>query len=286
LALEWLSNADSNFFIWMHYMDVHEPHLPVNNYSPKVSNRKLYDLNAKMGSKNPDITPNDLECLIKINNAEIQEIDKEIGTFYNNLKNNKILDDTYIIITADHGQQFMEHGRLGHGLDLYDELVHVPLLILGPDITETKIEEVVSLIDLAPTVLDIIRVEPPKSFKGISLKPLLHGKKTNTSPAISEEGRTEHKRPLLGKLDFSNKKISLRTDMWKYIYNEHAKHELYNILHDKCETNNLIDVEKKIANQMKEQILSHLSNLCANSKKGTDSKQNIRNKIGKLKGRV
>lgn len=286
LALQWLSNTDSNFFLWMHYMDVHEPHLPINKYSPKMSKKKLYGLNAKIGSDNPKITSDDLKCLIELNNAEIREIDELIWSFYISLKNKDILNNTYIIITADHGQQFMEHGRIGHGLDLYEELIHVPLLILGPDINETKVKEVVSLIDLAPTILDILGIEPSKSFKGKSVKPLLHGKKIIASPAISEEGRTEHKRPSLDRLDFSNKKVSLRTNTWKYIYNEHKKHELYNLVDDKCEKNNLTDSEKIIANDMNERILIHIRNSCDTIEKRSTSKQDIIKGIKKLKGRV
>ncbi|MDO8724575.1 MAG: sulfatase-like hydrolase/transferase [Candidatus Methanoperedens sp.] len=279
MAFEWLSNvSDSNFFIWMHYMDTHEPHLPINKYSPKISKRKLYDLNKNMGSVNPKLDDDDLEKLIGLYNAETRYVDEAIGAIYNFLKYNNLINNTYVIITADHGQQFMEHGQLGHGLYLYDELIHVPLIIIGPGIGEIKINEVISLIDLAPTILDLLGFDTTNSFKGKSLKPLLYSNEIIPTLTISEEARSERKMPLNGKLDFSQKKISLRTNKWKYIYNETKKHELYNLETDKYEKNNLIDLENEIANELLTKVLNHINNLSTSSKINFE-KNNIRKKV-------
>lgn len=119
------------------------------------------------------------------------------------------LVNTIVIVTADHGEAFGEHGCFGHGF-LCEELIHVPLIIAGQGIKAgTVVREPIELIDLAPTVADFVGIESPLQFHGKSLLPV-----------IGEEGRvaTGIVSTLVGKL--ANSAVAYPTPNWKYIRTE------------------------------------------------------------------
>jgi arylsulfatase A-like enzyme len=81
-----------------------------------------------------------------------------------------------VIVTADHGEEFLDHGALEHGHTLYQELLHVPLLVWGSHVRAARHEEPVSQVDVLPTVLDAVGIDPPDGLDGASLWPLLTGR--------------------------------------------------------------------------------------------------------------
>ena len=90
------------------------------------------------------------------------------------LRKNKIYDNTMIIITGDHGEAFGEHDSLGHGLQLYDEVIHIPLIIKLPSPQSGRqIDKLVQSIDIMPTILDMLGIELPYYAQGVSLIPLM-----------------------------------------------------------------------------------------------------------------
>jgi arylsulfatase A-like enzyme len=93
------------------------------------------------------------------------------------LRDRGLLDDTLIVVTSDHGEEFLDHGSLeGHQWTLYDEVLHVPLVIRPPGGGEAKrVDRLVSLLDVAPTILDLLRLTPPATFEGASLVPWMGG---------------------------------------------------------------------------------------------------------------
>ena len=177
---------------------------------------------------------------------------------------NNTLDDTFVIITADHGQQFMEHGRHGHGLHLYDELIRVPLIMVGPGLEGQVISRQVSLLDLAPTILDMLEVKKPDAFLGSSLLPLITGKEpeAGSSEAVSEtdtgSGIARVRENFKPQLDPRRRRISLRTGSWKYIYTEGEPDELYDLENDPGETQNAIESRPEIAAELLAKITAHI----------------------------
>src|SRR5262249_22562701 len=84
------------------------------------------------------------------------------------------LDNALVVIVSDHGEEFIEHGRTSHGRTLYEESVHVPFIVVGPGVAAgRRVAENVSLIDLAPTLLDLLGLPPEPRFEGRSLAPLV-----------------------------------------------------------------------------------------------------------------
>jgi arylsulfatase A-like enzyme len=121
--------------------------------------------------------------------AEIAVADREIGRVQNFLEH-RFPGRWILLVSADHGEAFGEHGTFQHTKTLYDELLHVPLLASGPGIFQARtVEERVGLIDLGPTILDLFGVPTPATFEGQSLVPLLAGHGAPLTRPLCAEGR-------------------------------------------------------------------------------------------------
>ena len=272
-AISWLKNNSSNFFLWLHYMDTHANYAPPKNYKPSyISLKEVRKLNENIHNTKGE---NNVKKLIDLYDGEIRYVDYNIGLFLNELKKMRISDDTFIIITADHGEEFGEHGGYMHTPKLYDELIRVPLIIIGPELENRIISKQVSLLGLAPTVLDLLNIKKPITFQGDSLLPLMKGMKTEFSDAISEVCVWE-KDPF--KIDLKKRKTSLRTEQWKYILNEDGSEELYNLQDDPRERKNLVEKEREKVIKFKSKIMKHIL-----TEQEMDEKEKLREKIKMLK---
>ncbi len=144
-------------------------------------------------------------------------MDKAIGA----LHDFGLMDNTLLVITSDHGEQFGEHGIIGHGRQVFDELIRIPLLMQGPaPFDEPRVvEESVGLIDVMPTFFDWARLEQLPGSHGRSLLPLLTGDRTKGHPVISEERVVPHN------TEPGTKRLlaSVRDSEWKYIVEYDAK---------------------------------------------------------------
>ncbi|MES1176534.1 MAG: sulfatase [Myxococcales bacterium] len=165
-------NTGKQFFAWAHYMDPHDQY----NKHPE---------SPDFGNKNRD------------------RYDNEV--FYTDLWLGKLLDfaraqpwwkDTVLIVSADHGEAFGEHGFYKHAFEIWEVLTRVPLLVSGPGIKPRRIDERRSHIDLAPTILDIMGLPPEPSFMGKSVLPELQGAAPdNREPILSELTEDSHNPP-------------------------------------------------------------------------------------------
>src|SRR3989344_3945822 len=204
-------NSNNKFFLWVHYIEPHHPYNRGSQYRSQFSKEKitLYDV----WKTNKDIQlatvyrqkpayaierylpiPNStIETAKALYDAEIYSVDSSIGKLVGKLDQLGLKDKTIIIITADHGEEFYDHGGFMHHT-LYYENVHVPLLIYyTAKLPPKRIKETVSTIDIFSTVLDVANTESPENVDSASLLPLI---KTSKSPvgryAISElYGRTK-----------------------------------------------------------------------------------------------
>jgi arylsulfatase A-like enzyme len=175
LGIKLLSKPESTgkpFFARAHYMDPHDQY----NKHPE---------SPEFGNKNRD------------------RYDSEV--FYTDIWLGKLLDfarwqpwwkNTVVIVTADHGEAFGEHGFYKHAFEIWDVLTHVPLLVFGPGVKPRRITERRSHIDLAPTILDIMGFPPEPSFVGKSMLPELAGAPAdNREPILSELTEDSHNLP-------------------------------------------------------------------------------------------
>jgi arylsulfatase A-like enzyme len=171
-ALEWLREQGNRpFFLYIQSMDVHDyrPPEPFASQFKGTGFRGHHIETADLSALAPEFIAQLKKSLDRYD-ATIAYADHQIGLLLDELEKLGVADRTLIVITADHGEPLLQRGHLAHGTTLHEELVHVPLLIHAPWArTALEIDDVVSLIDLAPTLADIARVEISTAFKGRSL---------------------------------------------------------------------------------------------------------------------
>jgi arylsulfatase A-like enzyme len=124
-----------------------------------------------------DLSQADWHRIVALYDGEIAFTDSAIAGLLGGLDSRNLTENTLIVFLSDHGEEFFEHGGFEHGHSLYQELIHVPLLFALPGkLTEgARISRPVRLLDVAPTILDFLDIDPPPDFEGVSIKPLLTG---------------------------------------------------------------------------------------------------------------
>lgn len=203
-------NKQSKFFLYLHILEVHD-----------AKNVSEYDKN-------------------------ILYEDEGISIILNKLKELNLAQKTIIIITADHGQEIFDHGNFGHGYTLYDEVIHVPLIIKIPFINHKIIENQVGSIDIAPTILDLLNISIPEQFQGNSFVPLIMG--------YEKENETVY-----SKLQTL---ISLRRNDFKFIYDTKTNYsELYYLRNDPKEKINLAEENSSITKELKNELMEWLKSV-------------------------
>jgi arylsulfatase A-like enzyme len=121
------------------------------------------------------LTQAEHEHLVRLYDGNLAYVDREVGHLRRMLEGSGVWDRTVLILTADHGEELLEHGRIGHGQSLYDESLHIPLIVRFPRGTGrsgARVRELVDLLDVAPTIAEIFGVSgeaAPRSFEGRSL---------------------------------------------------------------------------------------------------------------------
>ena len=248
-AISWLrKQSRSNFFLWIHYMDVHYPYLPPRKYLQKFRSKsisrgemlRLQELELKQDAEK--ISNDDLQKIIDLYDGGILYVDDKLRELIDEIKEMGIYENIFVIITADHGDEFKDHGGMSHHAKFYEELIHIPLIIRGPGINSgIIIDDPVSQLDIAPTILDLLNIQEVEDFQGNSLVPIMNGLKTIKSKGIiSETLQNKGKMTLDGK---GYRLTSYRTNGWKYILNEeNGQRELYNIQADPKEKRNLYPI--------------------------------------------
>jgi len=180
--IEKLKQNSAPFFLYLHYLDPHDPYNPPEEY------REIFKGQLK---NTPYKYSQDMLDNIGLYNGEIRYLDTELGKLFRFLKEKELYDDMMIIIIGDHGEQFEEHGNLGHGFSLYNEEVHVPLMIkpARKHLRARSISETVSTVDIMPTIFSRIGVPTPPGYPGVSL---LDRKAIKNRPAVMSEIRRIH----------------------------------------------------------------------------------------------
>lgn len=167
LAIDWLkANADNDFFLWIHYYDPHVPYAPPAEYladkkpAPGMGNYFGPIALASIRSGFLALSLEQREWLRTLYDSEVRYVDDNIGLLIDHLKKLKIYNDTLIVLTSDHGEEFWEHGGCEHGHTLYNEVLQVPLIVklIGSSSKET-VAQPVSIGSIAPTVLELCKIK-------------------------------------------------------------------------------------------------------------------------------
>lgn len=151
-----MAKVNRPFFLYLHYLDPHDPYTPPEKYdrfSGPVSYREHDPRTLKF---------------VNAYDGEILYMDAAIGSLLEHLKKRGLYDNTHIVIVGDHGEQFKERGHLGHGFQLHNEEIHVPLIVKAPGGGRT-IDYTVSTVDVFPTLVELAGVPMPAFVQGGSL---------------------------------------------------------------------------------------------------------------------
>lgn len=226
-VLPWLeAHHQEPFFLWLHYFDPHHPHEPPAPYNQMF----VHDLYA----------------------GEIAYADESLGTLLDHLKRLGVYDRTLIVFTADHGEGNGEHRESTHSLLMYNSTLHVPLMIRTPGGASHRVSQWVSLVDVLPTVLDILDISPPEDIQGVSLKPYLSG-----PPAEDDAGPPRYAETLSPRLSRGWGELrGLLDGHHKYIHG--PRPELYDLAQDPHELDNLIEHQPALAADLREQLQGYL----------------------------
>ena len=247
-VMSWLRRYDRGkpLFLWVHYMDVHNPFAPPEDWLEGFDSRiDAFLFNYRVDPEKP--SSDDVEKLKKLYEGEVRYVAYSLSELLSFIEDRGLLEDSIVIITADHGEAFMEHGKLGHAYDiLYNEVLHVPLLIYGLDESK-RVDDYVQLMDLAPTILDVLGIRRPRTFMGRSFYPLIRGEEVEERPIFSESAVPD----LINlRYDTSRYIVSVVYEGWKLIYDlihsGKPKLELYNLRKDFGERVNLVEDEPEI----------------------------------------
>jgi len=264
-AMDWLKeNKGKKFFLFLHGYDAHGQNVPAEGFDYRFVD-KGYDRKFTGSAQEQEalreegldkgfvsIRAEDVKFWRAIYDEKIQRTDARFKGFLDELKKMGLLDKTIFVLTSDHGTEFHEHKRFDHGFSLYDELIHVPLVIKLPQqITGKVITDQISSLDIMPTILDLLDVKMPAraqdQLRGQSLIPALQGKPV----ARDVYAETDYRQ-------YTYKRSVITKDGWKFIYTlENRGRELYNLKSDPHELSNLVEKEPKRAYELEQQLFAH-----------------------------
>lgn len=250
---EWIDEAQSPWFLWTQYMDVHGPYLPGDDftYRNKFRAERLWRKAAVNAPE--EITEDEHEELWRNYRKEVEYLDREIGTFLERLEANGDLENTAIIVVGDHGDEFKEHELYGHKNLPYDELTRVPLIIKFPESVSIEqpstVDTPVRTIDILPTFLDIanadLSTEMEARLVGESLLPIISGEDPNFETIVTEK-------EMRGEDDL---RFGFRTERWKYLYDGKEDTEyLYDLEEDPLEKTDIGTEKPEVTKRFRKQL--------------------------------
>lgn len=194
--LRWtLQHPEAPFFGWIHAWDAHFPYMDRPPYNRMfVDHRLNLVLNSttrhEINKGQRTLQTADVEFQKGLFDGAINYLDKQIGSLVRELERLDLLANTILVITADHGEAFMEHQLVEHTECLYDEVLRVPLIFFGPGLTGgRRVREQVRSIDIMPTLLDLCGLSPKSEIQGVSLVPWFQGGVSDSLLAASETER-------------------------------------------------------------------------------------------------
>ena len=224
------------FFLYLHTIDPHGPNVPSKPYDTLFTDNPRPPGSASMLAMRPQ--PRRIKNTIALYDSEIRYSDDQFGEFVQGLRDRGLYEDTVIWFVSDHGEEFLDHGRGGHGTQLFNEVVEVPLILKlpGQEHAGLTVDTPVSLVDVMVTQLNLLERHAPETLAGRNLLDLL-GKEPESTPVFLDLNLVAGTKQVL----HVSKGIVL--DDYKYIEElaPEPRKFLFNIREDPGEMNNLLD---------------------------------------------
>jgi arylsulfatase A-like enzyme len=198
-AGKWLETrkADKPFFLYVHTIDPHVPYFPPRRYvemydsqpyDGPIEGAKTAHQLGKIKGKGMVINERDKQRLEALYDGEVTYHDDQLALFVEKMRQLGFLENTALIVTSDHGEEFFDHGSVGHGHSLWEEMIHAPFMVRLPGAQagkSSRIAHETTNVDVFPTVCELLGVEIPAEVEGRSLVPLLKGERLPGAPSAS-----------------------------------------------------------------------------------------------------
>lgn len=268
---EWLNarETDEPFFLLVNYLEPHLEYRPPRRLAERyLPDGVAYEEAMEIPQEpweyiagNVSLSESDVRTLRALYRAEVAYVDEQLATLRDTLRNAGELEDTVFVVTADHGENIGDHGLMDHQYCLYDTLVHVPLVLDGGGFSDRDdVEDLVGLVDLAPTLLDEIGIDAPEareSFQGTSFHP-----DADSDPRGFVVSEYLEPQPSMDALErnvgdlpesvyrYDRSLRAIRTPEYKLIRGSDGSLELYHLTADEAETKNVVDTLPAIADDL------------------------------------
>jgi arylsulfatase A-like enzyme len=248
-------NRKEKFFLFLHFFDPHWDYIMHQKYNYFENYDGLIQSGQKIGELlelAKDMTDHDIKFVKSMYDSEIKFTDEYIGKIIKKLKDLNLYSSTAIFFTADHGEEFLERGNyyIGHGKTLYQEQIHIPLIIKLQNNSIKKIrDELIGINDIFPTVIDIAQLKKPKNYR-------FEGKAINFEKKLNKNSKF-----IVSETHRGDDLVSVTWNSWKLIYHiKNDVYELYNLKNDNKELHNLFydNKDKDFIANMKKIIFKHL----------------------------
>ncbi len=275
-AGNWIeANKDDRFFAYIQTIDPHVPYDPPgefvrmydqSEYEGQVRPRMTGDLLEKAKRQPPEVVfdARDKRRIKALHDGEITQHDRFFGAFLERLAALGLADDTLIVVTSDHGEEFDDHGSWGHGHSVYQELLHVPLMFRLPNRLPagSKVAHAVSTLDISSTVTELLQVAPMPDNEGHALVGLMLGEAPSQPPVAFS--------------DFQDDRRVITTDRWKLILRGNLTSTMFDLANDPGEKTELdadaFPIGRRYARMLLGQFLGATNRgdwLSAEQKRGT-----------------
>jgi arylsulfatase A-like enzyme len=224
------------FLAYLHFMETHDPYAAAPDLhppapagvSPRAAAGKAHELAQAQREGGTAPSAEDLAYLRTLYDAAIRSWDRQLGVLLDGLERLGLRDSTVVVVLADHGEEFEEHGWLTHRVHLYDELIRVPLVIAGPGIPRGRVQTQVQGIDVFPTLAALLGVPRPPGLPGRNVLTAVPERPafSETAYGIAADGTW-------------TEMLAVRAPPWKLVWEPRAnRFELYNLAHDPGERAN------------------------------------------------
>jgi Arylsulfatase A and related enzymes len=244
-VIRWIDDCQTNeWFVWVHYMDPHRPYgidLSDPEFAQTQINRsEIMKLMSKAGQHPSELSKTQRRRIINLYDSDIRYLSNQLSRLVNFLKNADVWDELDLILTADHGEEFGDHGKYFHRNLPYEELLEVPLLMKSSNHISVQDENKRELIDIAPTVCEFFDINPPSDFEGKALT------ESKSYPHIAT-----------GSFEGANPTVAVRWGKWKYIFDD-GHEELFDLSNDENETESVINHYTDIASTIRRMVPTRL----------------------------
>jgi arylsulfatase A-like enzyme len=277
--LQWLDGREPGtpYFAFVNYMEAHRPFIPNREARQRVMPPEMVDQSYEVDRSwipmwtytfgLSEYSEAELELMARTYDATLTELDDLFAHLLESLEARGQLENTAIILTADHGEHLGEQHMLDHQFSLYAPVINVPLVIRYPArIAPGRDARPVMNFDIFPTVLDLAALEPPSDLVTRSrtlLDPAAKRVRMAEYPAVFKKAISEvsEKNPTWDPAPFARRLRVFHEDAYKLIWGEDGRHELYDVVSDPLEERDLVGQRPELAKRMVESLGSYVAGL-------------------------